>query len=622
MKKLQLTFTILISLLITTTTNAQLPITVLSGEISGVTRNLVNDTVYILTGFVYVEDNSTLNIEPGTIIRGDKDSKGALIITRNSKIIANGTADQPIVFTSNQPEGTRNYGDWGGLILLGNAPINVPGGTSVIEGGVDTPEGDAVYGGIDPLDNSGILKYVRIEYPGIAFLPNNEINGLTCGGVGSGTVIDHVMVSRSGDDAFEFFGGTVNPKYLIAHNTLDDDLDSDFGFSGNIQFAVVKRDPNFADVSGSNGFESDNDATGSTNAPQTNPTFSNITVVGPIQNEGDIININYKRGAQIRRNSSADIFNSVIIGYPSGIMIDGALCEASALANELKIQNTIIAAHNNDFEVAVGSTFDANAWFTTPSYNNSILNLSSEVMLTDAYNATSPNFLPMAGSPLLSDASFAAPELSGFENVSYRGAFAGLNWTSCWANWDPQNTNYGEVPGTIAPAIASFTTSNADLTVTFNNTSSNAVSYTWDFGDPSTTDDTSTAANPTYTYPEIGFYEVMLTAIGTCADVNSINQQLDLSVEISNLENINALTIFPNPADESFNININVLSEFEAEISIVDITGRIVLPVINKQLGDGNNLIQINTTSLASGIYFIAVGNGEETSLSKLIIAK
>ena len=622
MKKLQITLLLSSMLFITALTNAQLPTHTLTGEISGITRNLVNDTVYLLNGFVYVEDNATLNIEPGTIIRGDKDTKGSLIITRNSKIIANGTVDQPIVFTSNEVEGARNYGDWGGIIILGNAPINVPGGTAIIEGGVDTPEGDGVYGGINELDNSGSLKYVRIEYPGIAFIPGNEINGLTCGGVGSGTIIDHIMISRSGDDAFEFFGGTVDAKYLIAHNTLDDDLDTDFGFSGNIQFAIVKRDANFADLSGSNGFESDNDATGSTNAPQTNPTFSNITVVGPIQTTGDLININYKRGAHLRRNTSTDIFNSVIIGYPSGIMIDGALCEASALSGDLKVQNTIIAGHNNDFEVAVGSLFDANAWFTTPAYNNTIFDLSSDVMLTDAYNATSPNFLPQAGSPLLSGASFAAAELSGFETVGYRGAFGALNWTLCWANWDPQNTNYGEVPGTIAQAIASFTTTNTDLSVTFNNTSSNAVSYVWDFGDLTTFTDVSTEANPTYTYPELGNYNVTLTAVGTCADVDSIDQSLDLSVAIINVENINSFTIFPNPANEIINININATAEFDAIINITDIAGRNVLSGIIKKMSIGNNTFNINSSLLQSGFYYVTISNGKEKSTNKLILAK
>jgi len=622
MKKLQLTFTMLFMLGITAIAHAQLPTHTLSGEISGITRNLVNDTVYLLSGFVYVEDGATLNIEPGTIIRGEKDTKGSLIITRGSKINALGTVDQPIVFTSNEPEGARNYGDWGGLIILGDAPINVPGGIAVIEGGVDTPEGDGTYGGANAADNSGSLIYVRIEYPGIPFVAGNEINGLTCGGVGSGTVIDHVMVSRSGDDAFEFFGGTVNAKYLIAHNTFDDDFDTDFGFSGKVQFGLVKRDPNFADVSGSNGFESDNDATGSLNSPQTNPTFSNITVVGPIQNAGDLINVNYKRGAQLRRNTSTDIFNSIIIGYPSGVMIDGALCEASATANALKVQNTIIAGHNNDFEVAAGSLFDANAWFTTGAYSNTIYDLSSDVMLTDAYNATSPNFVPMAGSPVLSGAAFVAPELASLNTTAYRGAFGELDWTSCWANWDPQNTNYGEVAGTIAQAIASFTFSNDALTVTFSNTSSNAVSYNWNFGDETTTDDFSTAANPSYTYPALGVYNVILVATGTCADQNTANQTLDLSVSVNTLTNIKGISMYPNPAVENVQLTLNAAIGTEANIAVTDLTGKIVIPTVYYTLSNGNNIIKINTSDLSAGIYFVQIENGGQSTAMRLFIAK
>ncbi len=505
---------------------------------------------------------------------------------------------------------------------MGKAPINVPGGTAVIEGGVDTPEGDGVYGGVNAADNSGVMTYVRIEYPGIAFVPGNEINGLTCGAVGAGTVLDHIMVSRSGDDAFEFFGGTVTAKFLIAHNTFDDDLDTDFGFSGKVQFVVVKRDPNFADASGSNGFESDNDATGSTNSPQTNPTFSNVTIVGPIQNAGDVINVNYKRGAHIRRNSSLDLFNSVIIGYPSGIMIDGALCEASALANTLKIQNTVIAGHNNDFEVAVGSTFDANAWFTTGAYANTIYDLSSDVMLTDAYNVTSPNFLPAVASPILTGASFVEVELVGFTPTNYRGAFGNLDWTSCWANWDPQNTNYGEVPGTIAQAIASFTVSNEDLMVTFSNTSSNAVSYTWDFGDETTLLDVSTEANPTYTYPSLGVYDVVLVATGTCADQNTTDQTLDLSVAITDLTNINNISLYPNPANENVQLVINANVNTDAMVNITDLTGRNVIPAQFINLVNGNNTMQLNTADLTAGLYLVTISNGVEQTTMQLIIAQ
>ena len=172
---------------------------------------------------MYVEDGATLTIEPGTIIKGEKSSKGSLIVKRGGKIIANGTVDKPIVFTSNQAKGSRAAGDWGGLVLLGKAPVNKT--PAVIEG-----ENLTQFGGTDAADNSGSLKYVRIEFAGIAFETDKEINGLTFGGVGSGTTIDYVQVSHSGDDSYEWFGGTVNAKHLIAFRGLDDDFDTDNRF--------------------------------------------------------------------------------------------------------------------------------------------------------------------------------------------------------------------------------------------------------------------------------------------------------------------------------------------------------------------------------------------------------
>ncbi|MFM8686945.1 MAG: hypothetical protein ACKODJ_10405, partial [Bacteroidota bacterium] len=242
------------------------------------TRN----NVYILNGYRYVKDGATLSIEPGTVIRGDKASKGTLIIARTGKIFANGTAAEPIVFTSNEPVGSRTYGDWGGVVILGSAFINVPGGTAQIEGGL--LGADAVYGGTNDDDSSVVMRYVRIEFPGIAYQPNNEINGLTMGGVGRKTIIENIQVSYSGDDAFEWFGGNVNGKYLITHRAWDDDFDTDFGYSGKIQFALSIRDAAIADQSQSNGFESDNDGTGTGNTPITAPLFSNVTIIGPKEN--------------------------------------------------------------------------------------------------------------------------------------------------------------------------------------------------------------------------------------------------------------------------------------------------------------------------------------------------
>ena len=198
--------------------------------------------VYLLNGWVYVKAGATLTIEPGTIIRGDKVNKGALIIEKGATIIANGTASNPIVFTSNQAAGSRTYGDWGGVIILGNAVINTATGSATIEGGVGS-----TYGGTNDADNSGIFRYVRIEFPGVAFVLNSEINGLTLGAVGSATQLDHIQVSYSGDDSYEWFGGTVNAKYLIAFRGWDDEFDTDFGFRGKIQYGVSLRDPAIAE---------------------------------------------------------------------------------------------------------------------------------------------------------------------------------------------------------------------------------------------------------------------------------------------------------------------------------------------------------------------------------------
>ena len=293
---------------------------VIAGDITS-DLTLTADKTYLLRDIVRVQSGATLTIEPGTIIYGENTTQGSLVIKPGGKIMAEGTVDKPIVFTSefNKPGSTQEptYGDWGGIILLGNAPINVPGGTASIEGPGDQ------YGGTDPDDNSGVMKYVRIEYPGIAYSLNNEINGLTFGGVGRGTTIDYIQVSYSGDDSYEWFGGTVNCKHLIAYRGWDDEFDTDFGFKGKLQFLVGLRDPEVADQSGSNGFESDNDGSGSTNSPRTSPTWWNVTLVGPLATTTSPINSLFKRGMHLRRSSQNKINNTLVMGWPLGILIDG-----------------------------------------------------------------------------------------------------------------------------------------------------------------------------------------------------------------------------------------------------------------------------------------------------------
>jgi hypothetical protein len=397
------------------------------------------DTVYTLSGFVYFKSGSTLTVEAGTIVKGEKNSKGSLIIERGAKIIAEGSVNNPIVFTSDQAPGDRDYGDWGGIIICGKAPINSPGGEAIVEGGTG-----ASFGGTDANDNSGKLKYVRIEFAGVPFQPNIEINGLTLAGVGSSTEVEYIQISFSGDDAYEWFGGTVNAKHLVAFRTWDDDFDTDFGWQGKVQFVVALRDPSIADASGSNGFESDNDPGGGNVTPYTNGVFSNASLFGPLPTPSTNYSPQFESGLHLRRNTRLVTYNTVIAGFPEGVFVKGDFAEANATADELKVKNTIIAGCNQYLKKELLGTLDLDAWFFNPAFGNDSLATNNSLNIADPFNLSSPNFIPNGGSPVLSGASFTYPELqnSFFESVNYRGAFGTNNWTSGWVNWNPQTTVY------------------------------------------------------------------------------------------------------------------------------------------------------------------------------------
>ncbi len=382
-------------------TNYGTPDITVSGDITTNTTWTASHT-YLLSGFVYIKSGVTITIEPGTVIQGDKTSKGTLIIEKGAKINAIGTSSNPIIFTSNVAAGSRDYGDWGGIILCGKAQINVPGDSALIEGGPTSYYGGAA--SPENTDNSGSLKYIRIEYPGVPLQPNQEINGLTMGGVGSGTSVDYVQVSYSGDDSYEWFGGTVSPKHLIAFRGQDDDFDTDYGYTGKLQFLVSLRDPNWADVSGSNGFESDNDASGSTNTPQTKPTFSNVSVFGPKVTSSTSINSNYKRALHIRRNSALNVYNSIFAGFPTGLYIDGTASQGNANSGLLNIENSVIAGMGAFFDVPTGGTWtagDERAWFLFADRENDTIADNSSLMISDPFNLSAPNFKPLSGSQML-----------------------------------------------------------------------------------------------------------------------------------------------------------------------------------------------------------------------------
>ncbi|MEO6819693.1 MAG: hypothetical protein ABI266_10065 [Ginsengibacter sp.] len=423
--------------------------TILEGRI---TQNLTLKAanIYKLRGLVYVTNGAILTIEPGTKIVGELNRQGGLVITRSAKIIADGTPEKPIVFTSEAANPQR--GDWSGVILLGNAPTNASfngvQGIGEIEGGVNNSDGLGLYGtpvtqNQNPVDNSGILRYVRIEYAGYAFLPDKEINGLTFGGVGSGTVIDYVQVSYANDDSFEWFGGTVNCKHLISFRTLDDDFDTDNGFSGSVQFGIALRDSAVADISKSEAFESDNDANGSQLTPQTKAVFSNMTVIGPKQNLNNAGSNLFLAGAQIRRNSSISIFNSIIMGWPTGLLIDASkgYPTDNNIPGSLFVQNTIISGCSTSINYAASTAtptgFKVADWFSTVTNNNTIYNTNDEVKITAAFNYASPDFTPATGSPALGTALFTNQLLANkFTNVTYLGAVgAGDTWWKVWTRF-------------------------------------------------------------------------------------------------------------------------------------------------------------------------------------------
>lgn len=421
---------------------------------------------YLLKGWVYVTDGAKLRIPAGTIIKGDKQTRAALIVEPGGYVEMKGTQSEPIVMTSEEAAGNRKPGDWGGLIICGKAINNQ--GTQQIEGGPRT-----IHGGDKDDDNSGIYQYIRVEFAGYPFDTDKEINGITFGSVGKNTTIDHLQVSYSNDDSYEWFGGSVNCKYLVAYKGWDDEFDTDNGFCGTVQYALSIRDPRIADTSQSNGFESDNNATGADVSPFTTATFKNITFIGPktakntdFQNTSDYITAGsvypnngaklgkFQSAMQIRRSSKLNVENALAIGYPIGLIIDGEKGNTVKYAKEggFKLQNIILAGMdvigsdgNKIYEdkysadgknIAQGETrtsfsheFFLNAASAySGSVNNKIMT-EAELNLKDV-KATGQNYCPTTS---LSDG-----------NGGYIGAFkdAADNWLDGWTNFDPQNTVY------------------------------------------------------------------------------------------------------------------------------------------------------------------------------------
>jgi hypothetical protein len=409
-------------------------------------------------------NNKTMTIEAGTTIKGSFSGAdvAALVITRGSKIIAQGSPTEPIVFTSASPN--PQSGDWGGILICGKAPINTSfngiSGLYQAEGGVDNANGDGLAGSGDAVaptpvsdDNSGVLSYVRIEYAGYAFQPDKELNSLTLAGVGSGTTINNVQVTYAKDDAFEWFGGTVNCKYLIAYKTQDDDFDTDNGYSGKVQFGIVLRDSLIADISRSEAFESDNNSSGTTATPQTKAVFSNLTLIGPRASLNNVGNALYRGATHIRRNTGISIFNTIIMGWPRGIEIDATTGRSTMLNVEdstMRFRNITIAgcAQNTFFAGTAGATITNDAgfasWFAQPFYNNDILVNNADAKLIQPFNYSAFDPTPFGGSSgnqkILTGGSFTDNKFTGDtffdKTITFRGAVAPAGaLASWWKGW-------------------------------------------------------------------------------------------------------------------------------------------------------------------------------------------
>lgn len=397
-----------------------------AGDITADTTWTANN-VYILKGQVFVR-NATLTIQPGTVVKGELGS--ALVITSNAKIDAQGTATQPIVFTSSKatlatPEPAAPQGpaaaDWGGVVLLGQAPINIAGGTATAEGfPTGTDAGRITYGGNVAAHECGKLKYVRIEYAGFKLNANNEINSLTVNGCGTGTVLDYIQVHAGDDDGIEFFGGTTNLSHVVfSKHDNDDSLDWEYGWVGKAQFLIIKRGP--AGTTGERAIEADNHGTTPDATPRSNPEIWNFTFVGDTTNTNG-------RGVQFRSKTNAKLSNGILQDFEAGGMANNDQATRDLWPAGISVNHTY--TFNQD--AATTPPFPASLAADEALFNESgrMNHPNVNPMLTDP---ASYNFKPMAGSPVLTG---CATPPAGFDTTAtYCGAIGATDWTLGWTRY-------------------------------------------------------------------------------------------------------------------------------------------------------------------------------------------
>lgn len=397
-------------------------------EVSGVITSdltLTSENLYALSGPVFVgndkADSATLTIEAGTTIFG-RSGGDYLVVSRDSKIEALGSASAPITFTSSEDISGEETGSgqWGGMVLLGNAPSNkCPTDGSACALQVEGVEEGAVFGGADTeanwADDSGTLRYVVVKHAGFEIAPDNELNGITFGGVGSGTTVEYIQVHENADDGVEFFGGAVNAKYVVLTSNKDDSVDWDNGFRGNMQYVLVKHDAN--DGEANRAIEADNDGSNPSKTPQSNPTIANMTIIGNGFDTAD----KDSEGIYLREGTRAQLHNFVVTNAAGECLeLEAGVTVDQAIANQTVITNSVFACGEN-FKSQDSSTgaFDLMDWVLNINADN-----STEAGITDVLNGiyTIDTTTPY---------SFGADAF--FDNADHIGAVSEDNdWTAGW----------------------------------------------------------------------------------------------------------------------------------------------------------------------------------------------
>lgn len=389
---------------------------------------LTNDTVWALEGPVFVgndkADSVTLRIEEGTIILG-RTGGDYLVVSRDSEIDVNGTAANPVIMTSlNDVLGDEvGAGQWGGMVILGNAPsTKCPQDGSSCALQVEGVEEGAVFGGTDSADSSGSLRYLVVKYAGFEIAPDNELNGITFGGVGSGTEVDYVQVHANADDGVEFFGGSVNAKHLVLTNIQDDSVDWDNGYNGRLQYVYIEHAADNSDAN--RGIEGDGD--GGDGDAFSKPMVANITIVG---NDFDTSDAD-SEGVLLRDQTGAIIMNMLITGS-AGMgecleMDTDDTVQGNLSDGDIAITNSYIAC-SEAFKVEDGSV-DLNTWFTTTQTGNTLLAFEDRAQLglnQDGTLTAESALRSGGGNPSTLDSFFNASE--------FVGAVGETDWRDGWA---------------------------------------------------------------------------------------------------------------------------------------------------------------------------------------------